>query len=103
MKEESLENLLPDFDFERVVGGRLRRAIGRRAVVVMVIDAADFDGSFPRRAAELLTRIDESEGGRWREGEGGNTPRLVVVANKVDLLPKQVGLGWGGMVGEVGL
>lgn len=90
VKDESAENLLPDFDFERVVGQRLRTAYGRRAVVLLVVDAADFDGSFPRSAARILAEAEASLGQAWQEGQPGNAFRLVVVANKCDLLPKQV-------------
>lgn len=90
VKDESVENLLPDFDFERVVGARLKKAYGRRAVVLMVVDGSDFDGSFPRKAAEVLAEADEELGTAWQEGKSGNTPRLLVVMNKIDLLPKQI-------------
>ncbi|KAG0565571.1 hypothetical protein KC19_8G200700 [Ceratodon purpureus] len=90
VKDESVENLLPDFDFERVVGTRLKKAYGRRAVVLMVVDGSDFDGSFPRKAAEVLAEADEELGSAWQEGKAGNTPRLLVVMNKIDLLPKQI-------------
>jgi GTPase Era involved in 16S rRNA processing len=90
VKDESLENLLPDFDFERVVGARLKKAYGRRAVVLMVVDGSDFDGSFPRKAAEALAEAEDELGTAWQEGRAGNTPRLLVVMNKIDLLPKQI-------------
>ena len=90
VKDSSTESLLPDFDFDRVVGQRLRVAYGRRAVVVMVVDAVDFDGSFPRRAAQLLRAAEEEVAGKWKEGEAGNAFRLVLVVNKMDLLPRQV-------------
>ena len=90
VKDESMENLLPNFDFERVVGARLKKAYGRRAVVLMVVDGSDFDGSFPRIAAEVLAKTDEQLGLAWQEGKAGNTPRLLVVMNKIDLLPRQI-------------
>lgn len=90
VKDESLENLLPDFDFERVVGSRLKKAYGRRAVVLMVVDGSDFDGSFPRKAAAVLAEAEAELGSAWQEGKAGNTPRLLVVMNKIDLLPKQI-------------
>ena len=93
VKDSSAESLLPDFDFDRVVGLRLRVAYGRRAVVLMVVDAVDFDGSFPRRAAQLLRAAEEEVAGKWKEGEAGNAFRLVLVVNKMDLLPRQVGEG----------
>ncbi|CAM6114407.1 unnamed protein product [Calypogeia fissa] len=90
VKDEDVENLLPDFDFEYVVGSRLRKAIGRRAVVLMVIDSVDFDGSFPRMAASILADAERELGKSWQEGKAANVPRLVIVLNKVDLLPGQL-------------
>ncbi|KAL3679163.1 hypothetical protein R1sor_022119 [Riccia sorocarpa] len=90
VKDETVENLLPDFDFENVVGDRLRKSIGRRAVVLMVIDAVDFDGSFPRTAATLIADAERELAGSWQEGKPGNVPRLVICLNKVDLLPGQI-------------
>ncbi|KAL2613716.1 hypothetical protein R1flu_025408 [Riccia fluitans] len=90
VKDETVENLLPDFDFENVVGDRLRKSIGRRAVVLMVIDAVDFDGSFPRTAATLIADAERELAGAWQEGKSGNVPRLVICLNKVDLLPGQI-------------
>lgn len=90
VKDAEMENLLPDFDFERTVGSRLMKTQVARTIVVMVVDSADFDGSFPRRAASLLSEVEEREGGGWKEKKSGNVPRLVLVVNKIDLLPKQI-------------
>ncbi|CAK9857583.1 unnamed protein product [Sphagnum jensenii] len=90
VKDETLENLLPDFDFERVVGVRLKKAYGRRAVVVMVVDGCDFDGSFPRKVAAVLAETEQEMGTAWQEGRSGNVPRLLLVVNKLDLFPHQV-------------
>lgn len=90
VRNEEAENLLPDFDFERTVGTRLTKTQATRTIVVMVVDCADFDGSFPRRVASLLSEVDEKDGGAWKENKSGNVPRLVLVANKIDLLPKQI-------------
>ena len=88
MKSETAETLLPAFDFENIVGGKLRRAAARtrpgtprpraacarrkrsphaapfflffRAVVLLVVDIADFDGSFPAVAAKMLSSIGDS-------------------------------------------
>jgi hypothetical protein len=97
IKDQQLENLLPDFDFERVIGGRLRKVQpGKsRPVVVIVVDAADFDGSFPRRAAEVLLQVEAEQ--------PAAAPRLVLVLNKVPHptpLPGQTGhTGAGGQSG----
>ncbi|KAH7435574.1 hypothetical protein KP509_06G070100 [Ceratopteris richardii] len=90
VKDPTKESLLPDFDFERTVGARLARAHAARTVVVMVVDSSDFDGSFPRRAAALLSELEEKQGEAWKNSKAGNVPRLVLVANKIDLLPKQI-------------
>jgi hypothetical protein len=86
VKNAQAEALLPGFDFEAVVGGRLRRAAARtrpgaslavprcvhpshacvshaalaRAVVLLVVDLADFDGSFPAVAARVLSSIGDA-------------------------------------------
>jgi ribosome biogenesis GTPase A len=90
VKDESKENLLPDFDFEATVGARLVRTHATRTVVVMVVDSVDFDGSFPRRVSALLAELEEKEASSWRENRPGNVPRLILVANKIDLLPRQI-------------
>lgn len=90
VKDPSKESLLPEFDFERTVGARLVRTHAARTVVVMVVDSSDFDGSFPRRVASLLAQLEDKQSEAWRENKSGNVPRLVLVANKIDLLPKQI-------------
>ncbi|GLJ54613.1 hypothetical protein SUGI_1173220 [Cryptomeria japonica] len=87
VKDESVENLLPDFDFEVTVGPRLMHTKGTRSTVLMVVDSVDFDGSFPRRAARLVSQAIEEGTSAWKEGKSGNVPRLVVAATKLDLLP----------------
>lgn len=83
VKDQRAENLLPDFDFESSVGSRLMKSSkNSRTVVVMVVDAVDFDGSFPRRAAKMMSDAIEA-------GKGGEL-RLILVATKVDLLPPQI-------------
>eukprot|EP01018_Ginkgo_biloba_P021590 Gb_19145 [translate_table: standard] len=90
VKDESVENLLPDFDFDHTVGARLMKTTGSRSTVVMVVDCVDFDGSFPRRAAALVSKAMEEGATAWKDGKSGNVPRLVLVATKIDLLPTQV-------------
>eukprot|EP00898_Chlorokybus_atmophyticus_P007144 jgi/Chlat1/7430/Chrsp6S07450 len=89
VKNKEVEHLLPEFDFEAVVGRRLRRAYGRRAVVVMVVDAADFDGSFPRAVATLMQDAVRENADAHERGLPSNVPRLMLAANKVDLLPDE--------------
>ena len=45
VKDPTVENLLPEVDFEHTVGKRLVSTSGTRSVVLMVVDASDFDGS----------------------------------------------------------
>ncbi|XP_051145935.1 GTP-binding protein BRASSINAZOLE INSENSITIVE PALE GREEN 2, chloroplastic isoform X2 [Andrographis paniculata] len=87
VKNQVAENLIPDFDFDRLISMRLMKPTGKAdaTVVVMVVDCVDFDGSFPKRAAASLFKA-------LAEGKGGSKklPKLVLVATKVDLLPSQV-------------
>nr|XP_043607342.1 GTP-binding protein BRASSINAZOLE INSENSITIVE PALE GREEN 2, chloroplastic-like [Erigeron canadensis] len=90
VKDQSVENLLPDFDFDHTVGGRLSSVSGTRTVVVMVVDAVDFDGSFPRKVAELISNTIDDNSRAWKEGKSGNLPRVVLVVTKIDLLPASI-------------
>lgn len=49
VKNQTAENLIPDFDFDRLISTRLMNpsGSGSSTVVVMVVDCVDFDGSFP--------------------------------------------------------
>ncbi|KAM5558604.1 GTP-binding protein BRASSINAZOLE INSENSITIVE PALE GREEN 2, chloroplastic [Rosa sericea] len=89
VKNQAAENLMPDFDFDRLIATRLiKPATSANPVVVMVVDCVDFDGSFPKRAAKSLfqaLRGTENDP-KFRK----KMPRLVLVATKVDLLPSQV-------------
>ncbi|XP_059278417.1 GTP-binding protein BRASSINAZOLE INSENSITIVE PALE GREEN 2, chloroplastic [Lycium ferocissimum] len=90
VKDPSVENLLPDFDFDHTVGRRLMSSSGARVVVLMVVDASDFDGSFPRKVAQLVSRTIEENSRAWKEGKSGNVPRIVLVVTKIDLLPSSL-------------
>ncbi|GJR28364.1 GTP-binding protein brassinazole insensitive pale green 2, chloroplastic [Tanacetum coccineum] len=90
VKDEKVENLLPDFDFDHTVGRRLNSVTGTRSVVVMVVDATDFDGSFPRKVAELVSNTIDENSRAWKEGKSGNVPRVVLVVTKIDLLPSSI-------------
>ncbi|CAH9106665.1 unnamed protein product [Cuscuta epithymum] len=90
VKDQSVENLLPDFDFDHTVGRRLMSATGTRAVVLMVVDGSDFDGSFPRTVAKLVSKTIDENSRAWKEGKSGNVPRIVLVVTKIDLLPSSV-------------
>ncbi|KAL9140677.1 hypothetical protein ABFS82_14G053000 [Erythranthe guttata] len=90
VKDPKVENLLPDFDFDHTVGRRLTSIGGARTVVLLVVDASDFDGSFPRKVANMVTKtIDENELS-WKEGKSGNIPRILLVVTKIDLLPSSI-------------
>ncbi|GAU36952.1 hypothetical protein TSUD_62210 [Trifolium subterraneum] len=60
VKDPTVENLLPDFDFYHTVGRKLASTSGPRSVVLMVVDAVDFDGSFPRKVAKLIDLLPSS-------------------------------------------
>ncbi|KAF6148656.1 hypothetical protein GIB67_042615 [Kingdonia uniflora] len=88
VKNQNAENLIPDFDFDRLITTRLMKPIGNSnaSVVVMVIDCVDFDGSFPKRAAKSLFKALEGT----KKDSKLKLPKLVLVATKVDLLPSQI-------------
>ncbi|XP_058749921.1 GTP-binding protein BRASSINAZOLE INSENSITIVE PALE GREEN 2, chloroplastic-like [Vicia villosa] len=90
VKNHSAENLIPDFDFDRLISTRLMNPAGSGSatVVVMVVDCVDFDGSFPRTAVKSLFKA--LEGMQENSKKGKKLPKLVLVATKVDLLPSQV-------------
>lgn len=90
VKDQTVENLLPDFDFDYTVGKRLYSVSGTRTVVIMVVDAVDFDGSFPRKVAELVSNTIDVHSRAWKEGKSGNLPRVVLVVTKIDLLPTSI-------------
>ncbi|XP_010519958.1 PREDICTED: GTP-binding protein BRASSINAZOLE INSENSITIVE PALE GREEN 2, chloroplastic [Tarenaya hassleriana] len=90
VKDPTVENLLPDFDFDHTVGRRLGSPSGARTVVLMVVDASDFDGSFPKRVAKLVSRTIDENQTAWKEGKSGNIPRVVLVVTKIDLLPSSL-------------
>ncbi|OEL15855.1 GTP-binding protein BRASSINAZOLE INSENSITIVE PALE GREEN 2, chloroplastic [Dichanthelium oligosanthes] len=85
VKNDKAENLIPDFDFDRFISSRLMKRTTSTPIIVMVVDCADFDGSFPKRAAKSLFKALEGR----RNSKVSETPRLVLVGTKVDLLPWQ--------------
>ena len=75
----AVEILLPSFDFSRVIGDRFERLTTKgSAVVLLMVDLLDFDGSFPVDAIDVIEPYSE-------EGVVG----VLLVANKVDLMPVQ--------------
>ena len=80
------EAALHDFDLTKKVGKKIKLQKYRRAVVLCVVDMADFDGSLPREALqELLPDLEEGQ----YESPATLGYRLVIAASKVDLLPPQ--------------
>lgn len=90
VKNQFAENLIPDFDFDRLISSRLIKSSGsaNASVIVMVVDCVDFDGTFPKRAAKSLFK--EMEGIKNDAKLSKRFPKLVLVATKVDLLPSQI-------------
>ncbi|XP_023006838.1 GTP-binding protein BRASSINAZOLE INSENSITIVE PALE GREEN 2, chloroplastic [Cucurbita maxima] len=89
VKNQAAENLIPDFDFDRLIANRLMKSTSNlNNVVVMVVDCVDFDGSFPKRAAKSLFKA--LEGNKNNPKISKKLPKLVLVATKVDLLPSQI-------------
>lgn len=90
VKNQAAENLIPDFDFDRLISTRLMKPTGNAdaTVVVMVVDCVDFDGSFPKRAAKSLFKVLEGRKDGLKLSK--KLPKLVLVATKVDLLPSQI-------------
>jgi len=90
VKNQTMENLIPDFDFNRLISTRLMNpsGSGSATVVVMVVDCVDFDGSFPRIAVKSLFQALERIQDNSKRAK--KLPKLVLVATKVDLLPSQV-------------
>lgn len=90
VKHPTVENLLPEFDFDHTVGRKLSSSSGARSVVLMVVDASDFDGSFPRRVAKMVSAAIDENYTAWKMGKSGNVPRVVLVVTKIDLLPSSL-------------
>ncbi|KAI3975423.1 hypothetical protein MKX01_037941 [Papaver californicum] len=64
-----VENLLLDSDFGHTIGRKLVSTSGARSVVLMVVDAADFDGSFPRKVARLVSDTIDENSVDWKQGK----------------------------------
>ena len=78
IKSTSAEAYLPDFDVAASVGEAIRSRQFRRAILLAVVDLADFDGSLPRLT--IQTMVQEYLNKNFT---------FVIAANKADLLPKQ--------------
>lgn len=90
VKNQAAENLIPDFDFNRLITTRMMKPTGNAnsTVIVMVVDCVDFDGSFPKRVIKSLS--EALEGVKNDSKLSKKFPKLVLVATKVDLLPSQI-------------
>jgi ribosome biogenesis GTPase A len=78
VKNEAAEILMPSFDFGRVVGDRLSKVGPGGAVVLLLVDLIDFDGSFPVDAVDVISPYVANE-----------SVDVLLVGTKVDLLPTQ--------------
>lgn len=88
VKNAEAEERLPGFDFAKLVGQRIALQKFRREIVLVVVDLADFDGSLPRTAIRSILPAGFLEyGDISRRLPPGF--RLVIAANKSDLLPKE--------------
>ena len=87
VKSAAAESSLPGFDFGRIIGGRIALQKFRRSVVLMVVDLGDFDGSLPRSAIRSL--LPTSARGGDVSSNFPSTFRLIVAANKADLVPSK--------------
>lgn len=77
VRSAAAEARLPPFSFDRLVGSRVRAAASRGSpVLLLVVDVADFDGSFPHEAAALASEL------------GPSACAVVLACTKADLLPK---------------
>jgi ribosome biogenesis GTPase A len=78
VKSVEAEQLLPDFDVARCVGKAIQERQFRRAILLVVVDLADFDGSLPRLTIQAMVAEYLNKNFTF-----------VIAANKCDLLPKQ--------------
>lgn len=79
VKSEQAEELLPSFDFERVVGKRIEQSTwSRKPVIVVVLDAFDVEGSFPVSAVSCLEAFATSK------------VEIMAALTKADLLPSSM-------------
>ena len=95
VKRPEAESVLPEFDLARKVGRKIAFQKTRTAVILCVVDLADFDGSLPREAVRALIPQEHWVQPAGDYGSYGRSPSmqqqwsLVVAANKADLLPAQ--------------
>ena len=59
-------------------------------MVLMVVDATNFNGSFLRKVVRLVSVMIEENSEVLKQGKSGNLPRTVMVVTKIDLLPTEL-------------
>lgn len=90
VKAPAAEAVLPEFDLVRKVGRKIALQRFRSAVILCVVDVADFDGSLPRDAIQsLLPQSEQPNPPGYSSSEAPMRWSLVIAANKADLLPVQ--------------
>ena len=89
VKSEEAELSLPDFDVAKVVGEAIRSRQFRRAIVLVVVDLADFDGSLPRLTIQSMLEESLGKSGVMAVKAERANFKLIIAANKSDLLPRQ--------------
>jgi 50S ribosome-binding GTPase len=82
------DRLLPEFDFQATIAPRLSSPCGAPSLLLLLADASDFDGSFPRGLARLISASHCSHAEAWKHGEPSNLPRPLLVVSRADLLPR---------------
>lgn len=88
VKNPSADRLLPEFDFQATVAPRLASPCGAPSLLLLLADASDFDGSFPRGLARLISASHQTHADAWKYGEPSNLPRPLLVVSRADLLPR---------------
>lgn len=88
IKSQRAEATLPQFDLGKKVGRKIGLQKMRRAVVLVVVDAADFDGSLPRAALEGL--FANIEGYQVRRRAYLGSQEVVVLTPSLYMLPGKV-------------
>ncbi|KAF3340901.1 50S ribosome-binding GTPase [Carex littledalei] len=88
VKNPSADRLLPEFDFQASVAPRLASPCGAPSLLLLLADASDFDGSFPRGLARLISASHDSHAESWKQGKPSNLPRPLLVVSRADLLPR---------------
>ncbi|KAL6785331.1 hypothetical protein ACKKBG_A03405 [Auxenochlorella protothecoides x Auxenochlorella symbiontica] len=91
VKNEEAEAILPSFDFGKQVGRKIALTKFRKQMLVVVVDAVDFDGSLPTTTLKTildfqLTRADSNP----TTSRFSPDFSFLLVINKADLLPESL-------------